>query len=113
MGLNEKAQSAEILKQLEIVADQNGYPAWYAVLRDFDISPAKVNEMIITAHQNCISQLESDLAKSQEKCKAYEEALEKIASSAFNWKDIIRVKYLIAVKIAEQALKPKEDETRI
>lgn len=109
---NEKAQSAE---------------EFTAFLVDHLVLDINQVDMFKPLLEGFISQLEQDLAKSQEKCKGYEEALETsvkgVAKKMYQegvlrspisrqgQSNMITIIDKIESDIIEQALKPKEDDS--
>jgi hypothetical protein len=113
---NEKAQSAEeILKSFMAECDTyyadsngNGY---------VDASNHSVLKAMENYAQSSISQLETDLAKSQEriaqleaKCQRYEEAFNRINNMKSDNSRSTGNRFLIATELSEQALKTTRDE---
>lgn len=100
---NEKAQSAEEVHTL----------ATKSCLHVTDRSERhhRIKGFIIgyESAQSRISQLETDLSKSQEKCKAYQEALGAVKT----YLSTKTVEGFEAYTIVEQALKPKKDESNM
>jgi hypothetical protein len=111
---NEKAQSArEFIKQFLRSHKEFQHTGNYNEFMD-EVSDHRLNiaRWMTKYAEYRNAELESDLAKSQEKCKAYEEALNKITGT--NWVNgeyfgrTSAQLHLTATKIAEQALKPND-----
>lgn len=106
-NINEKAQSVEDLIRQMTVNDSNlAYIAKTGRINGSLFLSIKDALVKYSKQQN--AHLEQELAKSQEKCKVYEGALEEIlgiASEKKIWLDEIGRRMAIE---AEQALKPKE-----
>lgn len=108
---NEKAQSAEYTSSeinqadayLEPLTRSDTFPIREAIGKGFIAGQRSM--------QSRISQLETDLAKSQEKCKALTDGLILLV----DWEkgiDRQSVTYRQRMEIAEQALKLTDDESR-
>jgi len=46
----------KLITALNAVAKDQGYPDWNTILRDFDLSPLRVNQMIFTAFNSLTQQ---------------------------------------------------------